>query len=588
MAHTTSMGQKWDRIRESANFEILEAISFPDSIHGWMVGNKPGENRAYILHSDDKGETWSEQTSSVSDQLKDVHFNDSLEGFVLGVNSIQKTIDGGDNWVEIELGALSDNPLFVGFDFENETAWAVGDGGILIKSTDGGDTWSEKNPVSSDAIIAAIDFSNPDTGVAVGQIGTDHFATLTTDGGESWSPLDIASEIGGAFFDVAFADQSTVYAVGRGGFVVRSDDAGVTWQEMTRIQSIVTYLLNTSVYFTDAKRGWVASVHQSTSAMMYIHRTDDGGVTWIREIQSTLKSPKVGVTDILFSENGTGWACGWRSSGTSNGDFILERDALGKPPPEAICKNGSVYLDAAGEVTLTVSDVDGGTDPTFIDTAYVTPENFYCFQAGDQNALLYVIDDEGNLSTCESTISVWDTLQPIAIGKDITLVLDPDTDYTSISGADVDDGSSDNCEIDTMTVSPWYFTSVDIGVQTVTLTVTDIHGNTSTTNANVTVESGTTSLSPDQTSYSKVSFLGNHPNPFNTSTSIMLNVAESVEIQLNVYSSAGQLIEHLFEGEISPGVHSFDFESPSSESGLYICVLQVNGRTSSRKMIKSR
>jgi len=58
----------------------------------------------------------------------------------------------------------------------------------------------------------------------------------------------------------------------------------------------------------------------------------------------------------------------------------------------------------------------------------------------------------------------------------------------SIVAADVDNGSSDNCGITSLTVDPSDFTCGNIGANTVTLTATDASANTATCSAIVTVE----------------------------------------------------------------------------------------------------
>jgi len=319
-------GQPWKLVRETDNAQRLLAISFPDSLHGWMVGNKPGDNSAYIIQTDDGGETWNEQVSSVSDLLQDVHFMNNDTGFVLGPIAIQKTVNGGTEWAEIELDSLSRTPAFVSFDFVDSTAYVVGDKGILLKSTNEGDTWTELSPLTSLAFYHAVDFTNPDTGIVVGGYSLAQYALRTVDGGETWDSLDIKmseTTTDGAFLDVSFIDDSIVYVVGRSGKVARSGDYGTTWQEMTRITVLSgNSLENTAVYFQDEDTGWVASVLMSSQAAL-INRTNDGGNTWAEELFFT-QSPIVGIRDILFSDNGTGWACGNQSGLTLNGEVIFK------------------------------------------------------------------------------------------------------------------------------------------------------------------------------------------------------------------------------------------------------------------------
>lgn len=323
-------GQAWELHRETENAQRLRAISFPDSIHGWMVGNKPGDNRAYIIHTDDGGDTWSEQLSPIDGRLQDVHFMDEHNGYALGINSIIKTVNGGMEWTTVTVDSDSSNLTLVKFDFIDSTAFAVGDNGTLLKSIDGGDSWEALPRLPSYAFYQAIDFSNPDTGIVVGGSGTDHHAMRTFDGGQTWDSLSIETSdttSAGAFLDVTFAEESTVYITGRQGKVVSSADYGNTWQEKTQIKIIGSGLWeSTSLFFQDADTGWVTTNLLSAQAS-YIHRTNDGGNTWREELFFT-QSPNVGLGDVTFSEGGSGWACGHQSGLTLNGEIIFKGSGM--------------------------------------------------------------------------------------------------------------------------------------------------------------------------------------------------------------------------------------------------------------------
>jgi hypothetical protein len=79
-----------------------------------------------------------------------------------------------------------------------------------------------------------------------------------------------------------------------------------------------------------------------------------------------------------------------------------------------------------------------------------------------------------------------DNENPVAICQDIFLQLDS-TGNASITAAHIDNGSTDNCGIASMSLDMMVFTSSDEGENTVTLTVTDSSGNFSTCTATVTV-----------------------------------------------------------------------------------------------------
>jgi predicted extracellular nuclease len=78
-----------------------------------------------------------------------------------------------------------------------------------------------------------------------------------------------------------------------------------------------------------------------------------------------------------------------------------------------------------------------------------------------------------------------DVTPPVAVCKSATVTLVNGS--ATITAADIDNGSHDECGGVTLSVSPSQFTCSNIGANTVTLTVTDGTGNTSTCTATVTV-----------------------------------------------------------------------------------------------------
>ena len=98
-------------------------------------------------------------------------------------------------------------------------------------------------------------------------------------------------------------------------------------------------------------------------------------------------------------------------------------------------------------------------------------------------------DANMNASTCVQTITVVDTTAPVAMcAAPFTVQLDA-VGMASITAADVDNGSTDNCGMITTTIDIMDFDCDDIGTPvTVTMTVTDENMNSSTCTTTVTVE----------------------------------------------------------------------------------------------------
>jgi hypothetical protein len=81
-----------------------------------------------------------------------------------------------------------------------------------------------------------------------------------------------------------------------------------------------------------------------------------------------------------------------------------------------------------------------------------------------------VTDANGNTSTCDATVTVEDNIAPTAICQDITVQLDA-TGNVTITSAQIDNGSSDNCgavTLDHQRRSDQTFDCTSVGAQTVT------------------------------------------------------------------------------------------------------------------------
>jgi hypothetical protein len=126
---------------------------------------------------------------------------------------------------------------------------------------------------------------------------------------------------------------------------------------------------------------------------------------------------------------------------------------------------GSVAIDAANDCT----EIDG-----------LTPVN----------------KDQRGVFRCKCDVGAYevetapDTTPPVVVCRNLTVVLD-NTGAASITAAQLDNGSTDDCHIATRMVTPNNFTCANLGANTVTLTVMDVRGDTSTCTAIVTVVDST-------------------------------------------------------------------------------------------------
>lgn len=77
----------------------------------------------------------------------------------------------------------------------------------------------------------------------------------------------------------------------------------------------------------------------------------------------------------------------------------------------------------------------------------------------------------------------------------------------------------------------------------------------------------------------------NYPNPFNNTTIIEFNLNTKTNVELNLFSVDGRLINTFFKGFLTAGTYQYNFKNNNLASGVYIYTLSTDKSTLSRKMI---
>jgi gliding motility-associated-like protein len=157
---------------------------------------------------------------------------------------------------------------------------------------------------------------------------------------------------------------------------------------------------------------------------------------------------------------------------TANGDKNVNADA-------GTC-GASVSVSASATDNCSVGTPTGVRSDAQLLTA--------AFPVGTTTITWNVTDANGNAAVpVTQTVTVTDNILPTVITKNSIVQLDA-LGTVSITASDVDDNSFDNCGIATRELDVTSFTCANLGANTVTLKITDIHGNVSTKTATVTVE----------------------------------------------------------------------------------------------------
>lgn len=158
--------------------------------------------------------------------------------------------------------------------------------------------------------------------------------------------------------------------------------------------------------------------------------------------------------------------------------------------PTAIAQNITLQLDTSGNITLNPVDLDNGSSDNCSIASYIADvTSFNCNDIGSNTVNLTVSDDSGNSSVATAVVTVEDNINPIVITQNISVPLD-NSGTVTITVDDIDNGSSDNCGINTRVLDITTFDCSNLGPNIVTLTITDVNGGTSNATAIVTVTDG--------------------------------------------------------------------------------------------------
>lgn len=181
----------------------------------------------------------------------------------------------------------ADDPL------STNIAYACGDTGLVIKTTNGGLNWCRMS-IPTTQHLFSIYFVNQTIGVVVGGGGVIYYTT----NGTTWTAS--SSGLSTILTSVCFANANTVYAVGQGGKIIKSTDGGITWVALYTDPPAV-YL--NSVFFVGSMGIVVGDLSSGNPRIL---RTTNTGVTWTSIANTFLTS----LNGVSFLDINTGFAVG--------------------------------------------------------------------------------------------------------------------------------------------------------------------------------------------------------------------------------------------------------------------------------------
>jgi hypothetical protein len=262
--------------------------------------------------------------------------------------------------------------------------------------------------------------------------------------------------------------------------------------------------------------------------------------------------------------------------------------------PNVVASDFAVELDANGNATINADNIESGsTDSCGIASILIDKETFDCSNVGDNNVTLTVTDNNNNSSTATVNVSVSDNIPPTAITQNFTIALD--NGEAKITPENIDGGSFDNCEIASMEISRNSFECGDDGNHTVTLTVTDVSGNSSSNDAIVTIEGVIPTVSIDD--FSTVNgqdgntiYIGYGPSEIE----LVTNVDGGNGFTYSWTASSGEVLDNVANPTIKPNVTTTytvvatNSNGCSATTSIEVCVIDAQSYDKNGNVIKGK
>ncbi|WP_084708670.1 S8 family serine peptidase [Hymenobacter norwichensis] len=266
-------------------------------------------------------------------------------------------------------------------------------------------------------------------------------------------------------------------------------------------------------------------------------------------------------------------------------------------PPTILAAGFIVGLEADGTRTIEAADVDyGSTDNCGIASMTLDKTRFTCANIGPNQVTITVRDNAGNSASQTVTVFVVDNTAPRILAAGFQTQLQNGT--RTIQVADIDYGSTDNCGIASVRISPSTFTCANVGPNPVTITVTDNSGNVATQTVTVIIQADATCTSSiasrgsnatSGASLSNESQLQAYPNPVTDQATVSFRPTQAGTAQVKVYNQLGVLVATLYDGQVEASrLYSATLNGAPLAAGVYNCQLITNGKVTNQRLLVSK
>jgi photosystem II stability/assembly factor-like uncharacterized protein len=268
-----------------------------------------------------------------------IKFVNSLTGWASGYSNndpntdygvLMKTSNGGNTWTWVDLGLTTQYRIGIFFLNEN-TGWIWTYAGQMKKTTNGGNTWIDQSFGGTG--LFSVTFVNDQTGYATGTASTDKIIRKTTNGGTDWITISTGTV---QWNKIKFTNTLTGWVSGNSGsnyYVSKTTNGGINWTQLLSES-------NTDFFFLNALTGWV-TVPGTISTPAVIKKTINGGGNWSSISFSSV--PNTSINTIKFMDENTGWCS------SDKGIYLSTNGGVNWISQYVLAGSGGIYdFDFAG------------------------------------------------------------------------------------------------------------------------------------------------------------------------------------------------------------------------------------------------
>lgn len=180
-------------------------------------------------------------------------------------------------WIEQNIGNTTASNFSDVYAITQHIVIVTGTNGTILKTTDGGTTWQQKNSGTTQN-LGKIQFPTSDIGYVIEASGK---LLKTNDGGETWSSiiLDNISSI----YSLSCVNENLIFLsckdANSNSILLKSENGGSSWEKVIGNDSQVKFY---DIQFLNGETGYASSSDVYHSSENNILKTLDGGKNWIQ------------------------------------------------------------------------------------------------------------------------------------------------------------------------------------------------------------------------------------------------------------------------------------------------------------------